>query len=101
MDKRVKKAMEPFWTENFGNPNALYKEGLVARGAIETAREDVAKVLGARAKEIIFTVGGTESDNLAILGVIGSAKQNFSSKTKSRGNFVPLRTDEEGKFYGN
>ena len=100
MDKRVKKAMEPFWTENFGNPNALYKEGLVARGAIETAREDVAKVLGARAKEIIFTAGGTESDNLAILGVIGSAKQNFSSKTKSRGNFVPLRTDEEGNSTG-
>ena len=100
MDKRVKKAMEPFWMENFGNPNALYKEGLIARNAVETAREDVAKVLGARAKEIIFTAGGTESDNLAILGVIGSAKQNFSSKTKSRGNFVPLRTDEEGNSTG-
>ena len=92
--------MEPFWMENFGNPNALYKEGLIARNAVETAREDVAKVLGARAKEIIFTAGGTESDNLAILGVIGSAKQNFSSKTKSRENFVPLRTDEEGNSTG-
>ena len=69
MDKRVKKAMEPFWMENFGNPNALYKEGLAARNAVETARADVAKVLGARAKEIIFTNGGTESDNLAIFGV--------------------------------
>ena len=69
MDKRVKKAMEPFWMKNFGNPNALYKEGLIARNAVETAREDVAKVLGARAKEIIFTAGGTESDNLAIFGV--------------------------------
>ena len=69
MDKRVKKAMEPFWMENFGNPNALYKEGLIARNAVETAREDAAKILGARAKEIIFTNGGTESDNLAIFGV--------------------------------
>ena len=84
MDKRVKKAMEPFWMENFGNPNALYKEGLIARNATETAREDAAKVLGARAKEIIFTNGGTESDNLAILGVIGEASQNFSRFTLPR-----------------
>lgn len=70
MDKRVKKAMDSYWVENFGNPNALYKEGLVARNAVEKARETVAGVLGARPKEIIFTNGGTESDNLAILGVI-------------------------------
>jgi len=69
MDKRVKKAMEPFWLEKFGNPNAIYKEGLEARNAVEKAREDVARVLGARPKEIIFTAGGTESDNLAILGI--------------------------------
>ena len=85
MDKRVKKAMETYWTENFGNPNALYKEGLIARNAVETAREDVAKILGARAKGIIFTNGGTESDNLAILGIAREAKQNFSRFTLPRG----------------
>ena len=74
--------MEPFWTENFGNPNALYKEGLTARNAVETAREDVVKVLGARAKEIIFTVGGTESDNLAIFGVIKNFKNGHIITTK-------------------
>ena len=84
MDKRVKKVMEPYWTENFGNPNALYKEGLIARNAVETAREDVAKILGARAKGIIFTNGGTESDNLAILGIAREAKQNFSRFTLPR-----------------
>ena len=89
MDKRVKKAMEPFWTENFGNPNALYKEGLTARNAVETAREDVAKVLGARAKEIIFTAGGTESDNLAIFGVTYAIIGGI-------GKLTSLRTDEEG-----
>src|SRR3989344_8061772 len=84
MDKRVKKAMEPYWTENFGNPNAIYKEGLIARSAVEKARENIAKILGARAKEIIFTNGGTESDNLAILGIAREAKQNFSRFTLPR-----------------
>jgi len=89
MDKRVKKAMEPYWTENFGNPNALYKEGLIARNAMETAREDIAKILGARAKEIIFTNGGTESDNLAIFGVVHAMTGGVRKLTS-------LRTDEEG-----
>jgi len=82
MDKRVKKAMEPYWTENFGNPNAIYKEGLIARSAVETAREDIAKILGARAKEIIFTNGGTESDNLAIFGVVKNFKSGHIITTK-------------------
>src|SRR3989339_1480314 len=82
MDKRVRKAMEPYWTENFGNPNALYKEGLIARSAIENAREDIAKILGARAKEIIFTNGGTESDNLAIFGVVKNFKSGHIITTK-------------------
>lgn len=90
MDKRVKKAMMPFWVEDFGNPNALYKEGLVARQAIEQAREDAAKVLGARAKEIIFTNGGTESDNLAIFGVARNFLESF-------GKSLSLRTDSKGK----
>src|SRR3989338_6909050 len=89
MDKCVKKAMEPYWTENFGNPNALYKEGLIARNAVETAREDIAKIIGARAKEIIFTNGGTESDNLAIFGVA-------RVMTGGSGKLTSLRTDEEG-----
>src|SRR3989338_4851871 len=82
MDKRVKKAMEPYWMENFGNPNALYKEGLVARSAVEEAREDIGKVLGARAKEIIFTNGGTQSDNLAIFGVAKNFKNGHIITTK-------------------
>ena len=57
----LKRRWNLYWTENFGNPNALYKEGLIARNAVETARGDVAKVLGARAKEIIFTNGGQKA----------------------------------------
>ena len=68
MDICVKKAMEPFWLEEFGNPSALYKEGISARNALASARAEAAEVIGARPGEIIFTAGGTESDNLAILG---------------------------------
>jgi len=89
MDERVRKAMEPYWLKDFGNPNALYKEGLVARNAIESARAEVARVFGARPKEIIFTNGGTESDNLAILGIAGAVAGGI-------GKLTSLRTDEEG-----
>src|SRR3989339_206520 len=82
MDKRVKKPTRPDWTENFGNPNAIYKEGLIARSAVETARKDIAKILGARVKEIIFTNGGTESDNLAIFGIAKNFKSGHIITTK-------------------
>lgn len=83
MDSLVKKAMEPFWQKDFGNPNAIYKEGLAARNVVENARKEVAKVLGARPKEIIFTSGGTESDNLAIFGVIGAARVHLDIECPS------------------
>lgn len=61
-------AMEPFLAERFGNPSSTHGPGRDARGALEEARERVAAVLGAEPDEIVFTGGGTESDNLAILG---------------------------------
>lgn len=64
----VLRAMQPFWSKQFGNPSTLYALGRHARTAIAEAREQIAHVLGAQAREIIFTSGGTESDNLAILG---------------------------------
>lgn len=70
LDKRVKRAMEPFWGKNFGNPSALYEEGRKAKKALNQARTDIASFINARPDEIIFTGGGTESDNLAIFGVI-------------------------------
>jgi len=85
LDERVREAMEPFWIEKFGNPSALYKEGREARQALENARESVAGVIGARGEEIIFTNGGTESNNLAIFGVayniIGAGKNHMSVKS--------------------
>lgn len=69
MDPRVVEAMLPYLYEHFGNPSSVYGVGRAARAAIDRAREDVAAALGARPTEIVFTSGGTESDNAAIKGV--------------------------------
>jgi len=69
LDPRVKSATEPFLNEDFGNAGGLYEEGRRAKEAMQKSRETIAKIIGARPEEIIFTSGGTESDNLAIFGV--------------------------------
>lgn len=66
--REVLEAMLPFYTERFGNPSSAHAHGRSARAGLEEAREQVAAALGARRSEIVFTSGGTESDNLAILG---------------------------------
>ena len=66
LSKTALEAMLPWMTENFGNPSALYEEGRTARDAVETAREKIAHLLHAKAKEIYFTSGGTEADNWAL-----------------------------------
>ncbi len=68
LDPRVKRVMEPFFSKNFGNPSSIHTEGVIAKKAVEEARIKVARALEARAEEIIFTSGGTESDNFAIKG---------------------------------
>ncbi len=62
-------AMEPFLRTQCGNPSSVHTVGRMARQAVEAAREQVATLLGARPTEIVFTSGGTESDNLALKGV--------------------------------
>jgi cysteine desulfurase len=64
----VFEAMKPFFGPRFGNPSSTHRWGREARAALDEARERVAKCLGARPDEICFTSGGTEGDNLAILG---------------------------------
>jgi len=68
----VFEAMRPFLRESFGNPSSMYGLAAEARKAIERAREEVAQLLGARPDEIVFTSGGTESDNTAILSALSS-----------------------------
>ena len=67
-DKRVIEAMKPYISDKFANPSSLYKEGVETHKAMEISRKVVAGVLQSKPEEIIFTAGGTESNNLAILG---------------------------------
>ena len=66
--REVFEAMEPFYGPRFGNPSSTHRWGRVARAALDEARERLARCLGAETDEICFTSGGTEADNLAILG---------------------------------
>lgn len=66
----VLKAMQPYFSKQFYNPSALYKEGVLVARALKDARVEVARTLSALPDEIVFTGSGTESDNLAILGVL-------------------------------
>lgn len=66
----AKAAMEPFLLGNFGNPSAVHKEGVIARQVVEAARAQVAKAVQVRPEFVTFTGGGTEGNNLVILGVI-------------------------------
>lgn len=79
-DPRVVEAMKPYFFETFHNPSSFYRKASEANAAIETARENVAKLINAEPREIFFTAGGTESDNLAIQGT--------ASKLKDKGNHI-------------
>lgn len=62
-------AMQPHLTRPFGNPASVHRFGRAAHAAVQRARDEVAALLGCRATEVVFTSGGTESDNLAVKGV--------------------------------
>jgi len=63
-------AMRPYFIEHFGNASSIHQQGQQARGAVEHARESVSALLNCRPAEIVFTSGGTESDNLALFGLV-------------------------------
>src|ERR1700745_2060872 len=70
VDPRVLEAMTPYFTRSFGNPSSRgHVFGWEGEAGVDAARAQVAAALGASEKEIVFTSGATESDNLAILGV--------------------------------
>jgi cysteine desulfurase len=73
VDPRVADAMAPWQTQAFGNPSSLHAYGRQARDAVEHARAQVAALLGAQPREIIFTASGTEADNLALIGTFKAA----------------------------
>src|SRR5437764_5807656 len=72
VDPRVLEAMMPFLTEKFGNASSIHFFGQEARAAVDKARRQVGELMHARPNEIVFTSGGTESNNLAIRGLLES-----------------------------
>ena len=73
VEPTVLDAMLPYFSADFGNAASIHTPGQRARSAVETAREQVAALIGARPQEIVFTSGGTESDNHAIFGIVRNA----------------------------
>ena len=76
--QEVLDVMLPFYKDKFGNPSSVHSEGRAARVSLDESREQVAELIGARPDEIVFTSGGSESNNFAILGVA------LASKSKHR-----------------
>ena len=74
MRPEVAEAMRPYFTEAFGNPSTIYSYGLEAKGAVEAARRKIARLINAREEEIVFTSGGTEADNYALIGTAYAAE---------------------------
>ncbi|MBN2470025.1 MAG: cysteine desulfurase [Anaerolineae bacterium] len=75
VDSRVLEAMLPYFSDIYGNPSAIHRLGRAAESAVEEARERVAQVLNCQPGEIVFTSCGSESDNLALRGVLLTARQ--------------------------
>ena len=74
LDARVWEAMLPYYRQDFGNASSIHGWGQRARAAVEEARQKVADLIGASSRDIVFTSGGTESDNTALQGVVAAAR---------------------------
>ena len=75
VDPAVLDAMLPYFAESFGNASSIHSPGQRARGAVDASRASVAALMGAKPSEIVFTSGGTESDNLALFGVVAASQE--------------------------
>src|SRR5450631_3742329 len=73
VEPEVLAAMLPYFSGDYGNASSIHTFGQKARSAVETAREQVAALIGARPQEIVFTSGGTEADNHAVFGIAEAA----------------------------
>lgn len=91
LSKAAYRAMEPYLTDQFANPSAIHREGQQARRAVETAREQVAQVFQVKPEFVTFTSGGTESNNLAILGTI----QRLQNEGRSLSDMEIVTTEIE------
>jgi cysteine desulfurase len=91
----VLEAMRPYFGERFGNASSIHHHGQETRAAVECARDSVASLLSCRAAEVIFTSGGTESDNLAIAGLAGAGAHVITSRIEHHAVLHACRHLEE------
>jgi cysteine desulfurase len=87
-DERVVSAMQPYFSEVYGNPSSFHSVGLKAKEAVTASRKALADFIGAHEDEILFTSGGTESDNLAVIGIPETKAHRDAIKVKS-GKEIP------------
>lgn len=99
--KEVVEAMFPFFTKNYGNPSSLYSLAQVSRDAVDNSRDIISNILNCKPSEIVFNSGGTESDNLAIIGVAkaleSTGKHLITSKIE---HHAVMHAMEEMEAYG-
>lgn len=95
VEPEVLDAMLPYFSNEFGNAASIHTFGQKGRAAVETARESVAALIGARPQEIVFTSGGTESDNHAIFGIVGRSLLPASSSRNSVPHLVTTAVEHE------
>lgn len=108
VDERVLEAMKPYFTQHFGNANSAHQLGNDAKVAVEEAREKVAELIGAEPAEIIFTSGGTESDNAIIKGALEASGKSevitsplehhavlHTAESKKRSGYKPVYLQPE------
>lgn len=104
VDARVLAAMQPFHSVKFGNPSSIHRFGQQAEAAVDGARETVASVLGCNPDEIIFTSGGSESDNLALRGaglaVRAANGANRILTSKAEHHAVSKTAEQLERYYG-
>ena len=82
----VREAMLPFLGSEFGNPSSIHRFGRDVRAAIDEARDAVATGLNTEAKRIVFTSGGTEADNLAVIGAVWPIGTKANTSLRQRWN---------------
>ena len=90
-DKLVLKAMNPFFSEKFGNPSSIHFEGVAANKAVLEARTKIARELQAHPDEVVFTSGGTEANNLAIFGAVKAVEK--LGKAVSKMHFITTKIE--------